>query len=118
MISIKKYDSRLKLSSYQIGDVYTFYMYNPGMEDLVKIKDNDYSTYIKILTDTINANDGIIDNPYINIARSIGIVVDTHESLSSGDLDYITVILKKTTNDYVLNKYVVNSIDVFTNHII
>ena len=34
MITIKNYDSSRELSNYKIGDVYTFYIHNPTLNDI------------------------------------------------------------------------------------
>ena len=110
MITIKNYDSRLALSNYKIGDIYTFYIHNSNIKNLTKIKENDFETHIKSLTDTIkNAQKNINNNErYLNFTKSIGVVIDTHKSTTPNDIDYITVIFKTTSNDYVINKFVVN----------
>lgn len=41
MTTIQSYDSRRALSAYQIGNAYTFYIQNPNMDHLVKIKASD-----------------------------------------------------------------------------
>lgn len=111
MITIQNYDSSRDLSNYQVGDIYTFYIHNPNMKRLVKIKESDFETHIKTLTDTIEMNKSIIKNndQYLNFTRSIGIVVDTHKSTGPNDVDCITVVFQTTSNDYVINKYVVNN---------
>ena len=110
MITIKNYDSRLALSNYKIGDIYTFYIHNSNMENLTKIEETDFETYIKSLTDTIKNTQNVINNNkrYLNFTKSIGIVVDTHMSTHLNEIDYITVLFKTTSNDFVINKYVVN----------
>ena len=49
MITIQNYDSSRDLSNYQVGDIYTFYIHNPNMKRLVKIKESDFETHIKTL---------------------------------------------------------------------
>ena len=109
MITIKNYDSSLELSNYKTGDVYTFYIHNP-MKRLVNVKETDFKPYIEKLTNIIDTSENIIENnvPYLNFTRSIGIVIDTHESTSSHEHDYITVMFRTESNDFVINKYVVN----------
>ena len=110
MITIKNYDSRLELSNYKIGDIYTFYIHNSNLKNLSKVKDSEFETHKKSLTDTIENNKNIIENNtrYLNFIKSIGVVVDTHKSTHLNDIDYITVIFKTTSNDFIINKYVVN----------
>lgn len=117
MSTIKNYDSRFKLSNYQIGSIYTFYLHNINMNRLVKIEEKDFEQYIKVLNDVIETNVDLVKNndKYLNFIRIIGIVVDKHESITSNDVDQITVMFKTSTNHYVLNKYVVNTSNVFFN---
>ena len=109
MITIKNYDSSLELSNYKIGDVYTFYIHNP-MKRLAKVKEDDFQTYVEKLNNIIDTHEDIIMNnvPHLNFTRSIGIVVDTHKSTYPNAHDYITVLFQNESNDFVLNKYVVN----------
>ena len=109
MITIKNYDSRLKLSNYKIGDVYTFYIHNPTKR-LTKVKEDDFQTYVEKLNNIIDTHEDIIMNnvPYLNFTRSIGVVIDTYESTSPNEHDYITVMFRTESNDFVINKYVVN----------
>ena len=109
MITIKNYDSRLELSNYKIGDIYTFYIHNSNVKNLTKIKENDFDSHIKSLTDIIEKNIVKNNTRYLNFTKSIGVVVDTHESTHPNDIDYITVLFKTTSNDCVINKYVVNT---------
>ena len=109
MITIKNYDSSRELSNYKIGDVYTFYIHNP-MKRLMTINENDFKTYVEKLNNIIDTHEDVIMNnvPYLNFTRSIGVVIDTHESTSPNEYDYITVMFRTESNDFVINKYVVN----------
>ena len=108
MITIKNYDSRLALSDYKTGNTYMFHIHNSNIKNLPKINENDFGPYIKSLTDIIEKN--VVDNntQHFNFTKSIGIVVDKHKSTNINNVDYITVLLKTASNDYVINKYVVN----------
>lgn len=110
MSTIKNYDSRLTLSEYRVNEVYSFYIHNVGLDRLVKIREEDFNHQIEILNNTIENNkDSIPNNKRVmNFIRSIGIVVDKHQSNHSRDIDYLTVMFK-INDDYVLNRYVVNS---------
>lgn len=103
MTTIKNYDSRLSLSNYKIGDIYTFYIHNFNLKNLPKIRENHFEPYIQSLTDVVDNNQS-----YFNFTKSIGVVVDTHASTHPNDIDCITVMFKTTSNEYVVNKYVVN----------
>ena len=80
------------------------------MKRLMNIKENDVKTYIEKLNNIIDTHEDIIMNnvPYLNFTRSIGVVIDTHESTSPNEHDYITVLFRTESNDFVINKYVVN----------
>ena len=108
MSTIKKYDSSLSLDSFDIGDTYMFYISNSNIKNLPKIKESDFEPYIKSLTDVIDQN--IVENntQYLNLTRSIGVVVDKYISTNVSNIDYITVLFKTALNDYILNKYAVN----------
>ena len=108
MITIKNYDSRLALSDYKIGNTYMFHIHNSNIKNLHKIEESTFEPYIKSLTDIIEKR--VVENntKYLNFTKSIGLVVDKHESTHSNDIDYITVLLKTASNDYVINKYAVN----------
>ena len=110
MITIKNYDSRRALSDYKIGDIYMFHIHNTNLNNLVKIKENDFKTHIQSLTDVIESSKNFLENntQYLNFTKSIGVVVDTHKATIPQDLDQITVLFKTESNDYVINKYVVN----------
>ena len=54
--------------------------------------------------------------PPIQLHLLIGIVVDKHEAIDERDIDKITVMFRTDDDRYVLNKYVVNSNDIFTNN--
>ena len=117
MSTIKNYDSRSTLSSYQIGSVYTFYLHNVNKNRLIKIEEKDVEEYVKVLNDVIKTNADLVKNngQYMNFTRVIGIVVDKYESITPNDVDQITVMFKTSINHYVLHKYVVNTNNVFTN---
>ena len=106
MITIKNYDSSRELSNYQIGDVYTFYIHNPNMKRLVNVKETDFEPYVEKLNNIIDTHEDVIMNnvPYLNFTRSIGVVIDTHESTSSHEHDYITVMFRTELNEFVINK--------------
>ena len=109
MITIKNYDSSLSLDNYKISDTYMFYIQNSNIKNLYKIKETDFESHIKSLTDIIENNIVKNNTRYLNFTKSIGVVVDTHKSTHPNDIDYIIVLFKTTSNDYVINKYVVNN---------
>ena len=108
MIIIKNYDSRLALSDYETGNTYIFHIHNSNIKNLPKINENDFEPYIKSLGDIIAENAADNNTQHFNFTKSIGIVVDKHKSTNINNIDYITVLLKTASNDYVINKYVVN----------
>lgn len=110
MITINDYNPSSVGSNYQVGDVYTFYIHNPNMKRLVPVKENEFEVYINSLIDMIEKNKNVIENntQYLNFTKSIGIVIDTHDSTKPNEPDYITVLFKTPSNDFVINKYVTN----------
>ena len=56
MTTIQSYDSRRALSAYQIGNAYTFYIQNPNMDHLVKIKASDYESHIANVPHNLRGN--------------------------------------------------------------
>ena len=107
---IQNYDSCLVLSKYKIGHTYVFYILKSNMHRLAKAVETNFATHIKILNDSIQAVKNVIKNneQQLNFTRSIGLVVDTHKSTCPKDIDYITVLFRTESNDFVLNKYIVN----------
>lgn len=116
MFTIKNYDSRSNLSDFQVGNMYSFYLSNIAKKRLVKIEENNVAEYVKILNDIISNND-FVKNSSSNCAlsRVVGIVIDKYESTTPNKVDTITVMFKTNTDDYVLNKYAVNTSNVLTN---
>ena len=116
MITIKNYDSRASLSNYQIDNVYSFYIHDLSLNRLTKVKD-EFQEYIKTLDNIIEFDEKLNtdDNHYLSFIRVIGVVVDKKERTTPNDVDQITVLFKTSTNEYVLNKYVVNYHNIFTN---
>ena len=117
MTTIKNYDSRSNLSSFQLGSMYTFYISNVNKHHLIKIDKNDIEEYVKMFNDVIENNVDLvkISNKHLAFSRVVGMVVNKHKSTTPNDVDQITVMFKTSTNEYVLNKYVVNSYNVFMN---
>ena len=110
MFTIQNYDSRLAISDYRIGEVYSFYIHNPNMNRLVTVNETDFAPFVTRLTDILETNEGVIKNngQYLNFTESVGIVIDTHKSTSPKEIDYITVLFQTASNDFAVNKYVVN----------
>ena len=73
--------------------------------------------YSPVLTEIVN-DDSYTNNKgqYLNFTRVIGIVVEKHNAKDEKDIDKITVMFRTDDDRYVLNKYVVNSHDIFTNN--
>jgi hypothetical protein len=73
--------------------------------------------YSPVLTEIVNDDSYTNNNgQYLNFTRVIGIVIDKHEANDERDIDKITVMFRTDDDRYVLNKYVVNSNDIFTNN--
>lgn len=114
---IKSYNSTDFPSDYVLGDIYTFYLHNTNSNRLSIASEEMVKEYSSKLT-KINEDDSFTynDGKYLTFTRVIGIIVDKHKSIGNKDMDMITVMFKTDDNRYVLNKYLLNSHDVFTNN--
>lgn len=116
-MNIKNYDSILSLSNYNLGGAYTFYVHNHNLDRLTDPNEETITKYSSLLTEIVNDDSYTNNNgQYLNFTRVIGIVVDKHEANDERDIDKITVMFRTEDNRYLLNKYVVNSYDIFTNN--
>ena len=116
-MNIKNYNSTLSLSNYNLGGAYTFYVHNHNSDRLTKANEETITKYSSLLTEIVNDESYTNNNgQYLNFTRVIGIVVDKHEANDEKDIDKITVMFRTDDDRYVLNKYVVNSKDIFTNN--
>ena len=114
---IKNYKSTLSLSNYNLGNIHTFYIHNLNLESLTNANEETVSRYSSTLNEFLNDNSCLYDNgKYLNLIRVVGIVVDKYKSNDEMGVDTITVMFKTDDNRYIINKYVVNSHDVFTNN--
>ena len=114
---IKSYNSTHSLSNYSLGGAYTFYVHNINLDRLTKANEETITKYSSLLTEIVNDDSYTNNNgQYLNFTRVIGIVVDKHEAKDEKDIDKITVMFRTDDDRYVLNKYVVNSHDIFTNN--
>ena len=107
---MKNYNSTLALSDYNLGDACACYIHNRHLERLATA---DVETVTKITSDKSYAEN---DGKWLIFTRVIGVIVDKHEATDSKDIDTITVMFKTDDERYVLNKYVVNSHDIFINN--
>ena len=113
----KSYNSTHSLSNYSLGGAYTFYVHNLNLDRLTKANEETITKYSSLLTEIVNDESYTNNNgQYLNFTRVIGIVVDKHEANDEKDIDKITVMFRTDDDRYVLNKYVVNSHDIFTNN--
>ena len=114
---MKNYNSTLALSEYNLGDACACYIHNRHLERLatadVETVNKYSSTLTKITSDKSYAEN---DGKWLIFTRVIGVIVDKHEATDSKDIDTITVMFKTDDERYVLNKYVVNSHDIFINN--
>ena len=118
MKKVKNYNSCDPISNYELGTVYSFYLHNPQMSHLFKADKTTIQKYSDSLLEVINSNNEFVfsDGKYMNFVRVIGVVVDKCESNNPNNFDKITVMFKTSTDDYVINKYVVNTHNVYTNN--
>ena len=119
MTNIKNYNSCNTLSSYELGDVCSFYLRNSNMPNLVKLKSTDskredIKQYKKALRTAIKENrsfkmsNGQYDEDF---TRAVGVVIEKYEAVSPTALDTITVLFR-TSNPkkrFVLDKYAVGT---------
>lgn len=114
---IKNYNSTQSLSNYTLGGAYTFYVHNINLDRLTNANEEMITKYSPVLTEIVNDDSYTNNNgQYLNFTRVIGIVIDKHEANDERDIDKITVMFRTDDDRYVLNKYVVNSHDIFTNN--
>ena len=114
---IKNYNSTQSLSNYTLGGAYTFYVHNINLDRLTNANEEMITKYSPVLTEIVNDDSYTNNNgQYLNFTRVIGIVIDKHEANDERDIDKITVMFRTDDDRYVLNKYIVNSNDIFTNN--
>ena len=112
----ENYNSALSLSNYTIGNAYIFYIHNLNLNLLTNANEEIISKYSSILTEVGNDDYSTCDDSKcLNLSRVIGIVIDKHKANDDRDIDKITAMFKTDDERYVLNTYVVNTKDVFTN---
>lgn len=116
-MDIKFYNSTHSLNAYDLGDACAFFVHNYDSDRFENASEEVISKYSHKITEIINdqtysANDG----KWLNFTRVVGIVIDKHEATDSKDIDKITAMFKTDDGRYILNKYVVNSNDIFTNN--
>lgn len=115
-MEIKNYNSTLSLSDYTVGDVYIFYVHNHNSDRFTVANDEIIQKYSEKIFEIINdKNYSENDGKWLFLTRAIGVVIDKHKSKNRRDINKITVMFKTNDDRYVLNKYAVNSHDVFTN---
>lgn len=114
---INSYNSLATLDSYEIGKVYSFYLHNSSINKLTKISKSDYAKYVKRLEKAITQHPEIESSKgqYFNYTRAVGIVIDKVKSGSPKISDNLIVMFKTKSNECVVNKYSVNTYNVFTN---
>ena len=116
MTKIKNYDSRSSISTYELGDVCSFYLHGGSLARLEQMDGQALAKYSKKLDKAIKDSAGQVggDGKYCKFVRAIGVVVDKYQTIKEQGVDMITVMFK-TTDGYVLNKYAVAVENVMTN---
>ena len=116
-MKIKNYNSTKSLSNYTLGGAYTFYVHNLNLDRLTSANEETVKKYSSQLTEIALDNSySHNDGKYLNLTRVIGIVVEKHKAKTEKDIDKITVMFRTDDDRYVLNKYVVNTNNIFTNN--
>ena len=117
MNNIKTYNSCNSLSTYTLGDVYSFYLNNNNFSNLIKLKNKDASRedikqYKKALRTVVKQNPQVKTSTgkyNQNFTRAIGVVIDTYHPSSPTACDIITVMFRTTDKKFVLNKFAVGN---------
>lgn len=117
-MKLRKYNSATALSEYSIGDLYSFYIHNASFDHLTKADDEIAKKYSSVISSYATENPQHLNSdgrctPFI---RVIGVIVGKYESKNDRDIDKITVMFNTSDGRCLLNTYVVNGIDVITNH--
>ena len=112
-MKINNYNSAAPLSDYTEGTAYTFYIRNDNLPHLVEADSRTVSRYAPVIDVLVNNKDA--GGQWMNFTRAAGIVVDKHMRTESRDVDYLVVMFKKEDGRYVLNNYIVDHHNVFTN---
>ena len=117
-MKLRNYNSAAALSEYSIGDLYSFYIHNASLDRLTKADDEIAKKFSSVISSYATENPRHLnsDGRCASFIRVIGVVVDKYESKNDRDIDKITVMFNTSDGRCLLNTYVVNGIDVFTNH--
>ena len=117
-MKLRNYNSVAALSEYSIGDLYSFYIHSASLDRLTKADDEIAKKYSSVISSYATENPRHLnsDGRCASFIRVIGVVVDKHESKNDRDIDKITVMFNTSDGRCLLNTYIVNGIDVFTNH--
>ena len=117
-MKLRNYNSAAALSEYSIGDLYSFYIHNASLDRLTKADDEIAKKYSSVISSYATENPRHLnsDGRCASFIRVIGVVVDKYESKNDRDIDKITVMFNTSDGRCLLNTYIVNGIDVFTNH--
>ena len=112
-MKINNYNPAAPLSDYTEGTAYTFYIRNDNLPHLVEADSRTVSRYAPVIDVLVNNKDA--GGQWMNFTRAAGIVVDKHVRTESEDADYLIVMFKMEDGRYVLNKYIADNHNVFTN---
>ena len=117
-MKLRNYNSVAALSEYSIGDLYSFYIHSASLDRLTKADDEIAKMYSSVISSYATENPQHLnsDGRCASFIRVIGVVVDKYESKNNRDIDKITVMFNTSDGRCLLNTYIVNGIDVFTNH--
>ena len=117
-MKLRNYNSAAALSEYSIGNLYSFYIHSASLDRLTKADDEIAKKYSSVISSYATENPRHLnsDGRCASFIRVIGVVVDKYESKNDRDIDKITVMFNTSDGRCLLNTYIVNGIDVFTNH--
>lgn len=113
---MKSYNSTNSLASYKLGEACAFYVHNYKLDRFTTVNEETIRKYSSYITEIIdNSIYSENDGKWLSFTRVVGIVVGKHKATNNKDIDKIIVMFKTDGDHYILNKYVVNSNDIFTN---
>lgn len=113
---MKSYNSTNSLASYKLGEACAFYVHNYKLDRFTTANEETIRKYSSYITEIIdNSIYSENDGKWLSFTRVVGIVVGKHKATNNKDIDKIIVMFKTDGDHYILNEYVVNSNDIFTN---
>lgn len=116
-MKFKSYNSAARLSDYTVGDVYAFYVRNTDAARLITADSETIGKYAPAFAKAISDNQDRdqVSGRWQSFVRALGVVVNKREATEKENVNYIVVMLQTADGKYVLNKYAVETHDIFMN---